>query len=190
MSITAQLIEACKRDKTRAQIRLFELCYPNLMPVCRRYVRDAEAPGMLNIGFYKVLRGLRNYEFTGETRFLQWSRKVLINAIIDELRKQKKYMNSHVHTDHAMMNGVHAPATRNMAELELDAAHIHAMIRELPEMHARVFNLYVIDSYSHQEIAQMFEISENTSRWYLLQARKLLQAKLAAHLHHQEKVRQ
>ncbi|MDX1478654.1 MAG: sigma-70 region 4 domain-containing protein, partial [Saprospiraceae bacterium] len=80
-------------------------------------------------------------------------------------------------------------ADYNLADLRLDAEHIHQMIAELPEMPRRVFNLYVIDSYSHKEIAGMLEMSENTSRWYLAQARKTLQARLAAYTKQQINVK-
>ncbi|MDX1479091.1 MAG: sigma factor, partial [Saprospiraceae bacterium] len=100
MGITGQLIEACRRNKTRAQIQLFELCYPVLMSVCRRYVSQDEAPGMLNLGFYKVLKGLQKYDFTGEVRFLQWARRVVINAMIDDMRRNRKYKSSHIQQDH------------------------------------------------------------------------------------------
>ena len=189
MGITGQLIEACRRNKTRAQIRLFELCYPVLMPVCRRYVSREEAAGMLNLGFYKVLKGLPKYDFTGEERFLQWARRVVINAIIDDLRRNRRYKASHVHQDHATINGIHRGADQNLGDLQLDAEHIHLMISELPEIPRRVFNLYVIDSYTHKEIAGMLEMSENTSRWYLAQARKTLQARLAAYTKQQINVK-
>ena len=189
MSITEKLIDQCKRNKTRAQIELFKLCYPQLMPVCKRYVKEDEAAAMLNLGFYKVLKGVQRYEFSNEIVFMHWAKRVVINAIIDELRKQKKYKDQHTAVDHLEINGMATKASYNAAALHMDAEHIHNMIAKLAPVQQTVFNLYVVDGYVHKEIAERLEMSENTSRWYLAQARKELQAMLAVYSNQQIKVK-
>lgn len=153
------------------------------MPVCKRYVsHPEEAREMLNIGFYRVLKGLMKYEYKGEEVFHHWTRRIIINAIIDEFRKTKRYRETFTSTDSGDLNGSTALAISvdNEAALAMDAAHIYRMISELPEMQQQVFNLYVIDDYQHKEIASMFSISEATSRWYLGEARKALRKKVEA----------
>lgn len=189
MSITQKLIDDCKRDRTPAQLELFRLCYPRLMPVCRRYVREHDVSEMLNIGFFKVLKGLHKYEYKDEVLFMQWACRVLINAIIDEIRSRKRYQLRHTSVDNVEINGFAREATFNTADLELDTEHIHAMINKLPEGQKRVFNLYVVDAYSHKEIGTMLEMSETTSRWYLAQARKALQAMLAEYAQTSNKIK-
>lgn len=183
MRISHELIERCKKGASSAQVQLYELCYPRLMPVCKRYVsHPEEAREMLNIGFYRVLKGLKKYEYKGEDVFHHWTRRIIINAIIDEFRKTKRYRETFTPTDSGDLNGSTSLAISvdNEAARIMDAAHILHMISELPEMQQRVFNLFVIDDFRHKEIASMFDISEATSRWYLGEARKALRRKVEA----------
>jgi RNA polymerase sigma factor (sigma-70 family) len=184
MRISNELIERCKGGVNSAQVQLYELCYPRLMPVCKRYVgHPEEAREMLNIGFYRVLKGLKKYTYKGEEVFHHWTRRIIINAIIDEFRKTKRYRATIKTTETGEINGSDALvlSADNTAALEMDAEHIHRMIAELPEMQQQVFNLYVIDDYKHKEIAELFNISAGTSRWYLGEARKALQKKVRAY---------
>ena len=179
MAITADLIEKCRKGQTLAQVELYRLCYPVLMPVCQRYVTNkSEAAEHLNTAFYSVLKSLKTFSFSNEKSFLQWSRKIVVNAMIDAYRKEKRYRESNVTLDHQSLNGVAKESIANEAVLALDVQHILRLIERLPQQQKTVFNLYVIDDYSHKEIANLLGLSENTSRWYLAQARKSMQSKL------------
>ena len=70
------------------------------------------------------------------------------------------------------------PSSLHEREAELDSEYLLEMIKQLPSMTAKVFNLYAIDGYKHREIAELLNMSENTSKWHLSEARKKLQAKL------------
>ena len=177
MEITSDIIKACVRDDRRAIKMLYEHCFRKLMPVCFRYHNNEEdARASLNIGFMKILKGLETVE--EGVNFNAWSHRIMVNTLIDEYRKRKKY-NDHVHskeTDREL--DVLSDGHGNEGESDLGYQSVMNMLKEIPEVSARVFNLYVIDGYNHKEIGDMLGISEGTSKWHLSTARKLLREKL------------
>lgn len=177
MDITSDILKACKRDDRRAIQFLYEQCFKKLMPVCFRYHNNEEdARSSFNIGFMKILKGLESVE--DDVNFIAWSKRIMVNALIDEYRKKKNYT-SHVsakETERELDNV--AAVTENEAESDLGYETLIKLIAELPEISRRVFNLYVIDGFNHKEIGEMLSISEGTSKWHLSTARKVLREKL------------
>jgi RNA polymerase sigma-70 factor (ECF subfamily) len=174
MKIEENLLKECIQNKGLAQKKLYECCFPYLMSICRLYSSDdQEAMSLLNNGFYKILKGLRKRKTS--VPFRPWCRRVLINSIIDEFKKHKKKKKDE------FMVGDWSPdlenQTRpslNLADLMFDAEEVVRMIRKLPEMSSKVFNLYALESFSYAEIAEMLNISESTARWHVSSARKKL----------------
>lgn len=177
MDITPEIIKACKRDDRKAIKALYEHCFKTLMPVCCRYHKNEEdARASLNIGFMKILKGFETVEET--VNFAAWSKRVMVNTLIDEYRKIKNY-NGHIVTkenDWELDN--QAEVTENEAESELAYGSILMLINELPVVNGKVFKLYVIEGYNHKEIGELLGFSEGTSKWHLSTARKLLRDKL------------
>ncbi len=172
--ISKDLIKDCRAGHQVAQFRLYKICYSTLMNVTSRYIKDRdEAVDLINLGFYKVLTGLKKYN--SDKPFDAWIRRVMINTIIDQYRKNKKYRESTQLIDQSELGIELGSAEFNQAALELDADQLRKFIHELPDMHNQVFNLYAIDGHTHQEISKMLEIPVGTSKWYLNQARKSLQ---------------
>ncbi|MEO0468145.1 MAG: RNA polymerase sigma factor [Bacteroidota bacterium] len=166
------LLQQCLQKDQRAQSKLFELCFGFLMPICLRYAncRD-DAQSYLNLGFYKILRNLK--KLPPDAPFIAWARRVQINAILDELRKDKRYRERIQVSDHQQIPEKHQTIDYDM--LTLEAEDIHQMIRSLPPTTATVFNLYAIDGYKHREIAKMLKIPEGSSKWHYSEAKKRLQ---------------
>jgi RNA polymerase sigma-70 factor (ECF subfamily) len=177
MEITSDILKACKRDDRRAIQFLYEQCFKKLMPVCFRYHNNEEdARASLNIGFMKILKGLETVD--EGVNFSAWSKRIMVNTLIDEYRKKKNYSN-HVtakETERELDN--EAEATDNEAESDLGYETLIKLIAELPEISGKVFNLYVIDGFNHKEIGELLAISEGTSKWHLSTARKILREKL------------
>jgi RNA polymerase sigma factor (sigma-70 family) len=103
---------------------------------------------------------------------------VMVNTLIDENRKNKKYNSQITKSDSESELDFYSTGTSNNAESNLGVENITLLINELPTMTGQVFNLYVIDGYSHKEIADLMEMSEGTSKWHLSTARKMLRHKL------------
>ena len=90
MTKIIDIIQACKKNDRKAQHHLYKYCYPTLMKVCFRYTNNKEDASILyNNGFLKILNGLEKYDV--DVPFEHWSRRVMINSILDEFRKNKKY---------------------------------------------------------------------------------------------------
>lgn len=177
MDVTSDILKACTRDDRKAIEFLYEHCFKSLMPICFRYHKNEEdARASLNIGFMKILKGLETVE--KRVNFAAWSKRIMVNALIDEYRKKKNYL-SHIAVKETERElDVHAEATVNEAESDLGCENIIGLIAQLPEISGRVFNFYVIDGFTHKEIGEMLGISEGTSKWHLSTARKILRDKL------------
>lgn len=131
----------------------------------------------LNMIFVKLIKNMSEYLRRHEDiPFEQWMRRVSINYIIDEFRKEKRYRETINLGDDAMED--HAPAHSEL-DSRYDKEEIMKAIESLPVMSRTVFNLYAIDGYKHEEIAGMLGISSGTSKAHLFRARKKLQEMLS-----------
>lgn len=171
MNIQSQLIKDCINRNRRAEYEMYKLLYSFLMSVCYRYTNQKElAEEMLNMGYLKILNNLEKYDHS--MPFRAWIRRIMINTLIDEYRKNKSlkskisYVEEYYDTEEF--------SETNDALKKLSAAEILQMIEKLPRASAQVFNLFAIDGFSHKEIAEMLEISEGTSKWHLNYARQKL----------------
>ena len=143
------------------------------MSVCLRYKVDKDAAkSSVNAGFLKILNNLDRYN--PEIPFGAWIRRIMINHVIDEFRKNRKVQELIEYTDFSekqMPNLI----DYNEADKAFDASDLESMIKSLPPVTQKVFNLFAIDGYSHQEIGKMLRISDGTSKWHVSSARKKLQ---------------
>ena len=170
--IDKKIIEACKKNDRRAQEKLYEWCYVKLMPMCARYHKnDEDARHILNIGFVKICKSL---DKVGEAPFEAWVKRIIKNTIIDEFRKTKNYTQlvDIKETDRELE--IKSIKVENSIWSKLETDLIMGMLKRLPDVSRKVFNLFVIDGYSHKEIGDMLSFSDNTSKWHLSNARKQL----------------
>ncbi len=163
-----RLIGKAKKGNRKAQHELFELFAPKMMSVCRQYLKKDELAEevMLN-GFFKVFTRLDSYKNEGS--FEGWIRRIMVNESISQLRREKKLNFS---DDAPLENSLEHVA---YIETELEVEDIQKMIDSLPEGYKTVFVLYAVEGYKHSEIAELLQISENTSKTQLFKARKMLQ---------------
>ncbi|PCJ63905.1 MAG: RNA polymerase subunit sigma-24 [Bacteroidetes bacterium] len=177
-----QLITGCIQQDRRSQNELYKKYFPLMSSVARRYTQDdSEAIDKLNGGFFKVLQNIEKYD--SQYALATWIRNVLVNHLIDEFRKEKKYIaNIHL-TDYTDVNpGVEY----NEGELRLGEKELRAMLGKLPDVTQKVFNMFAIDGYKHREIGDYLGISEGTSKWHVSDARKRLKAMLEEQVKREE----
>lgn len=166
----SQLIKRAAKNNRDAQEKLYEIYSEKMLSVCRQYIKDLHyaEEAMLN-GFFKVFTHIN--DFKNEGSFEGWIRRIMVRESISFLRKQKKVEfpedEFSQYTD-----------SSNNIDDRLSVAHIQQLIDELPEGYKMVFVLYAVEGYKHQEIANMLNISEGTSKSQLFKARKMLQEKL------------
>ena len=174
----SQLRKDALRGDRRAQFKLYQQCFQVLMGVCMRYRRsEDEAAAMVNEGFLKIITHLGKYK--EGVPFEAWIRRIMINTLIDDFRKNRKVNELIENRDFTDTDNDHGLVDFNLADLNFEASELEAMIRALPPMSQKVFNLFAIDGYGHKEIADMLGISEGTSKWHLSFARKKLRERLA-----------
>jgi RNA polymerase sigma-70 factor (ECF subfamily) len=162
-----QLIRRCLRKDRKAQFELYEKYKVRLFGLCRRYARsEAEAHDFLQEGFIKVFRSLHQYRADGP--LVKWMERVVVNRILSLLRKKRMSFD-----DNLDLQALPVVQTSN-ADVSEKAETIIRLIRQLPLGYQTVFNLYALEGYSHQEIAQVLGISESTSRSQYSRAKKVV----------------
>ena len=170
----ADLIAACVRGEHRAQRQLYDQLAGLMFTVCRRYLRRREdAEEALLLGFAKMFRALPGYRFEGS--FEGWVRRIMVNEALMQLR-QRELMT--VSFDE-FLQPENLATTAATAETQLQAEDLLALLATLPAGYRTVFNLYALEGYGHQEIAELLGISEGTSKSQLSKARALLQRRLS-----------
>ena len=167
------LIQACIRKERWAQRVLYEEHYGKMMGVCLRYSNNSEdALDILHEGFIKVFKNLARYE-TG-TSLTAWIRRIMVNTAIDFYRKNVRRRTEDLEQAYHVSSG-DPDAVSKLTQQEILAA-----VQDLSPAYRAVFNLYVIDGYSHKEIGEILGVTESTSRSNLVKARMKLKAVLIA----------
>jgi RNA polymerase sigma factor (sigma-70 family) len=174
-----ELIAGCIRQERPCQEALYKRFYGKMMGVCLRYAKNRdEARDMLQEGFIKVFGSIRN--FAGKGSFEGWVRRIIVNTAVDHLRKNKhEYMI--VSTVYAREGDIPDPAEEMDEEdaiMNLSEEEILATVQKLSPAYRTVFNLYVLENFSHKEIAEQLNISEGTSKSNLAKARYQLKKNL------------
>jgi RNA polymerase sigma-70 factor (ECF subfamily) len=146
-----------------------------MMTLCTRYTKDRnDALEVLNDAFLKVFKRLESYD-PAKSSLYTWMKKIVINTAIDFLRKMQAYHNMEV-----MLVDEENAGIENEALQKMNGEELFKMIRQLPAVTRLVFNMYIVDGFSHREIGSLLGISEGTSRWHVSEARRRL--KIIIHL--------
>ncbi len=175
-----QIISGCAIQDRKCQKILYEQYYGTCLKVAFRYMDTYEqAVEVTNDGFVKIFRNFGRFEIRDRDRMeivmLGWMRRIVINAAIDYRRREKNTPE----TSELSQTGNEYKDDSLLSDNSLKFKEIICMIRELPPVYRLVFNLHVIEGYSHQEIAKMLGIMVGTSKSNLFKAKANLQKKLA-----------
>lgn len=167
-----EIIKGCTLGNRKDQERLFKHFYGKMLAVCMRYTKDKDsAQEVVQEGFIKIFDKLSEFDFKGS--FEGWIRRIMVNASIDATRKLKR---SPIRTDETYLfvekedegNFDLEQLTKLKAEFAIEA------IQQLSPGYKAVFNLYVIENYTHKEIGEILNISEGTSKSNLAKAKMKL----------------
>ncbi len=168
------LIERLREQDRAAQKQLYERYSPLMFSVCRRYLRSREdAEEALVSGFFKVYSQIDSYMGMGS--FEGWMRRIVANEALMMLRKTQLLV---FPGDDSHLN-LNQPDTSSI-EAEISAREILEVLDQLPNGYRTVFNLYVLEGFKHQEIADMLGVSINTSKSQLILAKEKLRNLLKA----------
>ena len=161
-----ELIKLAVENNRQAQQKIYSKFSGKMLSVCRQYIKDIQqAEDVMITAFMKAFVNLKNFEQKGS--FEGWIRRIMVNECISFIRvkKQVKYIDDENFFEESFNN----------IESQFSVDDIQFLIDNLPDGYKMVFNLYAIEGYKHQEIAQMLDINEGTSKSQLSHARKMLQ---------------
>lgn len=180
-----EIVDGCIRGKRKFQKQLFEMYYGKMMAICYRYAKDTdEAQDMVQNGFIKVFKKLDVYNFEGSLE--GWIRRIMVNTAIDQIRKNKR--DPFLIEDEERIQNIEEEAPYAAHEDEyftkLKAETAIKAISNLSPAYRMVFNMYVIEGFTHKEIAEYLGISEGTSKSNLAKAKQKLRAQLTAKFAH------
>lgn len=165
------LLEGCKGGDRKSQENLYRMLSSKMMGVCMRYAKGRqEAEDILQLGFIKVFQKIS--DFRNEGPFEGWIRKIMVNTAIETYRKNLRSMNL-VDIEEVYD---HPQTTFDMNGLE--TKDLLNLIQELANGYRVVFNMYIIEGYSHKEIAEALGITEGASKSQLSRARAILKEKI------------
>ena len=173
------IVNGCIKGKRKYQKQLFELFYGKMMGVCMRYAKDQdEAQDMVQNGFIKIFKKLDVYNFEGSLE--GWIRRIMVNTAIDQIRKNKRDPFS-IEDDQRVQNiEEDVPfSEEDEYETKIQAEEAIKAISNLSPAYRTVFNMYVIEGFTHKEIAEYLGISEGTSKSNLAKAKQKLKAELS-----------
>tara|TARA_R100000005_G_C4996203_1_gene203054 strand:- start:1099 stop:1674 length:576 start_codon:yes stop_codon:yes gene_type:complete len=165
-------INGCKNNDRQSQQELYRSFYSYGMSICVRYTgNEADALEVLNDGFLKVFTHIEKFDISKP--FKPWLRRIMVNASLDHINKNLKhnYM-ADITEANVQQSNEEAP------DHNLNHEEILLKIGQLSPAYRAVFNLYVIDGYKHQEIAEQLGITESTSKANLTRAKAMLRAML------------
>lgn len=165
------LVEGCKAGNRNAQEQLYRQTASKMLALCMRYAKDRmEAEDVLQNGYVKIFQKI--HEFKGGGSFEGWMRKVMVNTAIESYRKNLRSLQV-VTIDEAFEQPSIGFDFSRLAMQDL-----LKLIQKLADGYRLVFNMFVIEGYSHKEIAQELGISEGASKSQLSRARTILKEEI------------
>ena len=159
-----EILQGCYENQRSCQNALYRLYYPYGMSIAIRYVHtEAEAISIVNDAFLKVFDNINRYDT--QLEFKPWFRKIIVNTAINFMKKEKKYK------EVLDIEKIPTIATKEDVLSKLNYQDLLETLKSLSLAYRTVFNLYVIEGYKHEEIANMLGISVSTSKSNLTRAR-------------------
>ena len=165
------IIQGCVKANRDSQKLFYQLHYGYSIGICMRYCTNPDdAAEVVNDGFLKIFRALDafNPQYTDvEASLKGWMKRIMINTAIDHLRKNRqRFLTAEIFDKHFNMADEMETSIDRMSYNE-----ILSVIQRLSPVYRAVFNLFVIDGYKHEEIAQKLKISVGASKSNLAKAR-------------------
>ncbi|NBV91593.1 MAG: RNA polymerase sigma factor [Flavobacteriia bacterium] len=166
------LVNECLKGNAKAQKALFDRFAPKMLAICFRYMKNQDdSEDVLQIGMVKVFAKLSDFKKEGPLE--GWIRRIMVNSCLDQLRRNKKFI-----TDMRMDYVSYRLEVKEEVLSQLAAEDLMQLIQKMPTGYRVVFNLFAIEGYSHQEIAETLQISESTSKTQYLRARAYLRQRI------------
>lgn len=162
-----EIINGCYKGSRKHQEALYNMFASKMFGVCLTYTKDRElAQDILHDGFFKVFKKFDKYDNSWSLN--AWIRRIIVNTAIDHFRKTNRISNVD------FQENLYLAGTFDETSEISKTSDLSEIINMLPKGAKTVFNLYTIEGYKHQEIADMLSISEGTSKSQLSKAKSVL----------------
>ncbi len=166
------IIDGCKREEPKFQELLYQKYASRMMAICTRYAKTRfEAEDIFHEAFVKVFQHIDTYQ---QGSFEGWMKRIFVNTSINNFRKNQKHYGHEQHSDESEKN-----ASEDLILSDISTKELMDLINQLPEGYRLVFNLSVIEGYTHKEIGEMLNIAEGTSKSQLAKAKAFLKKSLS-----------
>jgi RNA polymerase sigma factor (sigma-70 family) len=163
------IIKRCQRNEEQAQKQLYDLFYPTIFGVCKRYIKNEEdAKDIMIESFVKIFNKIIEFRFEGS--FEGWVKRIAMTESLMHLRKHKIYFED---IDKSNVHNIDDESEE--MDIDISYTQILSLFDKMPDGYRTVLNLYVVDGLKHKEIAEQLGISINTSKSQLILARKKMQ---------------
>ena len=185
-----RLIERRRKTENLSTVSGFKEIYdqyaPKFIGLCYRYCGNTEdAEDVMHDGFLNIIRNLDKFQYRGEGSLEAWMKKIMVNTVLKFIQRSSKYNKLLVFDiSEGERNLPDEPETNSYPEVSRE--YLLKLITELPLGYRMVFNFYVMENYSHKEIAGLLHCTENTSRSQLSKARNWLQKRILESGKHNE----
>lgn len=172
MNFDKDLLEQCKQGDHAAQEKLYRFFAPTMLGICLRYAKNYhEAEDVMQEGFIKVFSNIAR--FRGEGSFEGWIKRIMVNTSLNQYYKNKRTQSDKSFDDirEKDIENIHEDEVK---EYRFSQKEMLDAIHQLPDGYRQIFNMYVFEKYKHREIAELLNISVNTSKSQLSKARVYL----------------
>lgn len=174
-----KLIKRCADNDRKAQKEIYQLFAGKLFSICLKYSKNKqEAQDNFQDGFVTIFDKIEQFKYKGS--FEGWLKRVMLNTILLKYRKRTVL--------NIVTEEIPDEVIVDIDDDEISLDFLLNLIHELPDRYRLVFNLYVLDGYSHREVAEMLCIAEGTSKSNLARARAILKQKIELHQEGQQSV--
>lgn len=169
-----KIVDGCIRGNVKYQQILYKATYGKMLGLCLRYAENKEeAKDFLHDGFIKVFEKIKFFKHSGSIE--GWIRRIIVNNTIDTIRRKNRMaFTNDSENDLMKLNADTNDNIDDINTMQANAEIIIGLIQELSPAYKTVFNLYVIEEYTHKEIAEMLNISIGTSKSNLAKAKARL----------------
>lgn len=174
-----ELVKQCAKNDRRAQKEIYQLFAGKLFSICLKYSKNKqEAQDNFQDGFITIFDKIDQFKFKGS--FEGWLKRIMVNTVL------LKYRNKNVLN--IVTEEIPDEVIVDIDDDEVSLDFLLNLIQELPDRYRMVFNLYVLDGFSHKEISKMLQIAEGTSKSNLARARAILKQKIELHQESQQSI--
>ena len=168
----SHIIQGCRQNDAQSQKALYDRYASLFLSMALRYTKQyEEAEDVMIHAFYKIFDKIASY--SGHGSFEGWMKRILVNESLMHIRKRTN-LNLAVE-----FSDIDKPETKNVVD-QLQYDDLIQLLNQLPDGYRTIFNLYVIEGYKHREIAELLDISINTSKSQLILAKKRMRSLIAA----------